>query len=83
MNDLITELAKQADPEYTGDYNDDMGHAIVGNEAICKFAELIVKECLNQIKELQTLDRVYKTREGIDCKIDVEMEVLQNFGINE
>lgn len=44
MNDRIKELAEQADPEYTGEYNDDMGHALVGNEAIQRFAELILLE---------------------------------------
>ena len=45
MNKLIKKFAEQADPHYAGIYDDDMGHALVGNEAIEKFAELIVREC--------------------------------------
>ena len=45
MNERIKELAKQADPQFTGERNDDMGHALIGTEAIEKFAELIVQEC--------------------------------------
>lgn len=45
MNERIKELAKQADPQFTGECNDDMGHALIGTEAIEKFAELIVQEC--------------------------------------
>ena len=45
MNERIKELAKQADEGYTGDRRDDMGNALVGNDAIEKFAELIVREC--------------------------------------
>lgn len=45
MNKRIKELAQQADEGYTGDSKDDMGAALVGNDAIEKFAELIVREC--------------------------------------
>ncbi len=47
MNERIKQLAKQADPQFTGERNDDMGHALIGTEAIEKFAELIVQECVN------------------------------------
>ena len=50
MNERIQELAKQADPDYTGLYDDDMGHALVGEEAIKKFAELIVRELVSQLE---------------------------------
>jgi hypothetical protein len=45
MNERIKQLAKQADPQFTSERNDDMGHALIGTEAIEKFAELIVREC--------------------------------------
>jgi len=49
MKERIKELAKQADPDYTGNGDDiDMGDSLVGNHAIEKFAELIVKECTYQ-----------------------------------
>lgn len=54
MNERIRELAKQADPDYTGEYDDDMGHALVGNDAIQKFADLIIQECLQLCKDAQT-----------------------------
>ena len=49
MNERIKLLAKQADEGYTGNIEDDMGAALVGNDAIKKFAELIIKECTEQI----------------------------------
>jgi hypothetical protein len=49
MNERIKELAKQADEGYTGDSRDDMGASLVGNDAIEKFAELIVKECMRVV----------------------------------
>jgi hypothetical protein len=45
MNERIRELARQADPDYTGNADDDMGNALVGDKAIEKFARLIVQEC--------------------------------------
>ncbi len=44
MNKRIRELAERADENYTGIHDDCL--ALVGNEAIQKFAELIVKDCL-------------------------------------
>ena len=49
MNERIKLLAKQADEGYTGNIEDDMGAALVGNDAIKNFAELIIKECTEQI----------------------------------
>jgi hypothetical protein len=50
MNERIKELAKQADDGYTGNNGDDMGHALVGENAIERFAELIVRECVDKIE---------------------------------
>ena len=44
MNKRIREIAERADENYTGIHDDCL--ALVGNEAIQKFAELIIKECL-------------------------------------
>jgi hypothetical protein len=44
MNALIKRLAFQADNGF-GNSLDDLSDAIVGEDAIQKFAELIVKEC--------------------------------------
>jgi hypothetical protein len=44
MNERIRELVRQADPEY-GNESGDMPEAIVGDLAIQRFAELIVKKC--------------------------------------
>lgn len=47
MNERIKELAKQAGCDYLYDYSSD-GHAMVCNVAdIEKFAELIVRECVD------------------------------------
>ncbi len=45
MNERIRQLAEQADEGYTGIHDDCL--ALVGNEAIQKFAEMIVRECLS------------------------------------
>ena len=50
MNERIRELAKQAAPDYTGMDSLDMGHALVGDEEIKRFAELIVQECADYIR---------------------------------
>ena len=51
MNTRIRELAKQADDGYTGNNGDDMGHALVGEDAIEKFARLIILEYKKEEKE--------------------------------
>ena len=51
MNERIRLLAQQADEGYTGDSKDDMGASLVGNDAIEKFAELIVAECIEVCRQ--------------------------------
>ena len=54
MNERIKELMKQAGLSYLYDYDTD-GHAMICNEKdIKRFAELIVRECGNFLKD--TLD---------------------------
>lgn len=50
MNKNIKELAKLADPGYTGNSEDGLGASLVGNDAIEKFAELIIWECITVCK---------------------------------
>lgn len=50
MNQRIRELVKQADPGYTGIEDDHMGHVLAGDDAIEKFAILIIEECATAIK---------------------------------
>jgi hypothetical protein len=71
MNKRIRQLARQADPEYTGVYDDNMGHALVGDEAIKQFAELIVRECCevahcNFHVDGLTLGEIMKKHFGVD-----------------
>jgi hypothetical protein len=55
MNERIRELAKLADSGYTGNSEDGLGASLVGNHAIEKFAELIVRECVEIcMKEFDT-----------------------------
>lgn len=77
MNEKIRLLAKQADPDYTGEYDDDMGHALVGNEAIQKFAELIVRECIDQL--------YYTREERMDDTIcqSIKERIEKHFGVGE
>ena len=76
MNERIKELAEQADPDYTGEYDDDMGHALVGNEAIQKFAELIVRECA----EL-TCWRDYGMSAEQRVRLEVCQDIKKHFGV--
>jgi hypothetical protein len=70
MNERIQGLARQADPDYTGNADDDMGNALVGNEAIEKFAKLIVKDCLNNMENCDgDLDfAIWKTKQDFGVK---------------
>jgi hypothetical protein len=87
MNERIRELAKQADEGYTGDSKDDMGAALVGNDAILKFAELIVIECANYINQ-RTLDWdadlrwIFNDGSG-DMAVDVDDLLNRHFGVEE
>jgi hypothetical protein len=87
MNERIQELAKLADPGYTGNSEDGLGASLVGNDAIEKFAELIVQECINCTKEWRDAVRVGSDRDysrgyvhGCDDSI-VEMKI--RFGVEE
>jgi len=44
-----------------------------------KFAELIVRDTLDQVAEFSRLTKAYQTQ-GIDPEIDVTKEVLKNYG---
>ena len=62
MNTRIRELARQADDGYTGNNGDVMGHALVGDDAIEKFAELIVRECLSNMEGGDLDFAIWKTK---------------------
>lgn len=87
MNKRIKELAQQADEGYTGDSKDDMGASLVGNDAIEKFAELIVRECVNYINE-RTLDWdaelrwIFNDGSG-DMAVDVDDLLNRHFGVEK
>lgn len=51
MNERIRLLARQADPGYTGNNEDSLGASLVGNDAIEKFAQLIVRECIDKAED--------------------------------
>lgn len=76
MNEFIRELARQADPEYTGRYDDDMGHALVGDEAIQKFALLITKEIVEECAKLCVQHAGWTPRM-------IAEQVKQHFGVGE
>jgi hypothetical protein len=49
MNELVLKLAEQADRGFTGMSKDKyLRNAIVGSEAVNKFAMLVVEECLEE-----------------------------------
>ena len=71
MNERIKELAEQAGLEYNFD-----PMLWLKQE---KFAELIVREVLDQVDEFSRLTKAYQ-KQGIDPEIDVTKEVLKNLG---
>ena len=73
MNELIAKLYDQATIlEGNGDY-------VAGELDPVKFAELIVRDTLDQVAEFSRLTKAYQTQ-GIDPEIDVTREVLKNYG---
>ena len=73
MNERIKELAKQAGfQSYITTHEEDVA-------MFEKFAELIVREVLDQVDEFSRLTKAYQTQ-GIDPEIDVTKEVLKNLG---
>ena len=84
MNKLIQELAKQADDGYTGNNGDDMGHALVGDDAIEKFAELIVRECVSIGDNYQ--DILGNEPECFNCRkvaYGIADKIKQHFGVGK
>ena len=80
MNERIRLLAQQADEGYTGDSKDDMGASLVGNDAIEKFAELIVAECVSVVDGMadpEDSDRYFWAIQNTSQKIK------QHFGVEE
>jgi len=73
MNERIIKLYDQATIlEGNGDY-------VAGELDPVKFAELIVRDTLDQVAEFSRLTKAYQTQ-GIDPEIDVTREVLKNYG---
>ena len=81
MNERIKELAniwanRRAEDEKLGiTYT-------FSEKALETFAELIVRETLDQVAEFNRLTKAYQ-EQGIDPEIDVAKEVLKNFGVKE
>ena len=74
MNERIKQLAKQADPQFTSERNDDMGHALIGTEAIEKFAELIVRECSQFVED---------KFDFCGDELIIAEQILKHFGVEE
>ena len=84
MNERIRELVKQAG----GDFWQRLENDVLVKDAyitfdppenLAKFAELIVRETLDQVAEFSRLTKAYQSQ-GIDPEIDITKEVLKNFG---
>ena len=81
MNERIKKLAEQAGLKVESwTTNPPKPFQILGStEQFEKFAELIVRETLDQVTEFSSLTKAYQAQ-GIDPEIDVTKEVLKNFG---
>jgi len=79
VNERIRLLAKQADPDYTGNGDIDMGDSLVGNYAIEKFAELLIGEYAEELRQLNDGERVVlpKDREHAQAMVRVGMSYLE------
>jgi hypothetical protein len=88
MNKRIKLLADQAEDYATAEYEkwiptpDFSGIPHIRKIFNEKFAELIVRETLDQVAEFSRLTKAYQ-EQGIDPEIDVAKEVLKNFGVKE
>ena len=82
MNERIRELFQEAIDyaDKTHTYTPEEGFNIQVWDKIRfeKFAELIVREVLDQVDEFSRLTKAYQ-KQGIDPEIDVTKEVLKNF----
>jgi len=76
----IRELAEQAGLEFDNDLALEPEPIYYTTQKdLEKFAELIVRDTLDQVAEFSRLTKAYQTQ-GIDPEIDVTKEVLKNFG---
>ena len=84
MNERIRQLAKLADSGYTGNSEDGLGASLVGNHAIEKFAELIVRECLDVMSKTSEEANKRFTYMGDDVPTVVhQMNIEKHFGVQE
>jgi len=79
MNERIRLLARQADPGYTGNSEDGLGAALVGNDAIEKFAELIVRESSKWIVDNGTAEW---RKDNLSPEFFAQ-RLLKHFGVEE
>jgi hypothetical protein len=82
MNERIRELAEQAEiliTEVGAFHNTPQGAYQLQEQHMKRFAELIVRDTLDQVAEFNRLTKAYQTQ-GIDPEIDVTREVLRNYG---
>jgi hypothetical protein len=91
MNERIKELAEQAGIAVWGDavYMYHPGNTL-DSTVVTKFAELIVKECMNQVREqyLPVLEDELMMkdthRDGyVQCGVDSYVAIKQHFGVEE
>jgi len=80
MNELIEKLLDEAELDIVWNQdNPDYKWVEGSEESLLKFAELIVRDTLDQVAEFSRLTKAYQTQ-GIDPEIDVTREVLKNYG---
>ena len=80
MNRRIKELLDEAELDIVWNQdNPDYKWVEGSEESLLKFAELIVRDTLDQVAEFSRLTKAYQTQ-GIDPEIDVTREVLKNYG---
>jgi len=76
MNERIKQLAEQAGAGWDHKY-----HWYVGSETMQKFAELIVRECVEVCNSVAKDRAGYHDREGGDTAYSCGDEIKEHFGV--
>jgi len=77
MNERIQQLVRQADVHILPD-DSEYGHCIIGLE---KFAELIVRECVEVCSSIAAVRAGYNDADGRDTAYSCGDQIKEHFGV--
>lgn len=84
MNERIRELLKQAEERYPRHLAVAVPEVVVRQDALEKFAELIVADCLKQIKDglVDESELLYEHEETTECVNEALMDAHHNIALH-